>query len=214
MSHTFAPLDALLFDMDGTLTDSRAASERCWRRWSEKMHVDAQRVLSVCHGRQARETMQLIAPHVDIDAEVQWLLEQELQDTGVVAIAGAKEFLQRLPQAAWALVTSADEALARYRLKLCDLPTPACVVAAGDVDKGKPAPDGFKLGAKRLGAAPERCLVFEDTAVGIKAGQAAGMQTLGIDASGAGAPKGAEHSISDYASLTFVPGPPMQVRLR
>lgn len=213
MSHSFGPLDALLFDMDGTLTDSRAASERCWRRWSEKMGVDAERVLALCHGRQARETMHLVAPHVDIKAEVQWLLDQELKDPGVVAIAGAKAFLHSLPKSAWALVTSADEALARYRLALCDLPIPACVVAAGNVERGKPAPDAYLLGAKRLGAAPERCLVFEDTAVGIKAGLTAGMQVLGVDASQHGPPKGAQHCISDYAVLTFEPGPPIQVRL-
>lgn len=213
MSHSFGPLDALLFDMDGTLTDSRAASERCWRRWSDKMDVDAEHVLALCHGRQARETMQLVAPHVDIETEVTWLLEQELNDPGVVAIAGAQAFLRALPQGAWALVTSADEALARYRLALCALPIPACVVAAGDVSKGKPAPDCYLLAAEHLGARPERCLVFEDTAVGIKAGLGAGMQTLGIDAAHNGTPQGAAHSISDYAALRFEPGPPMHVRL-
>lgn len=214
MSHMFAPLAALLFDMDGTLTDSRAASERCWRRWSDKVGVDADKVLALCHGRQARETMQLVAPQVDVKAEVQWLLEAELHDPGVVPIAGASAFLNSLPDGAWALVTSADAALARYRLNLCALPIPTCLVAATDVKVGKPAPDGYLLAAKHLGADPKACLVFEDTAVGIQAGHAAGMQTLGIDASGAGAPKGAVHSISDYAQIAFVKGPPMQVRLR
>lgn len=214
MSHLFGPLDALLFDMDGTLTDSRAASERCWRRWSQKMGVDAEHVLSLCHGRQARETMQLVAPHVDIAAETQWLLGQELTDPGVVAIAGANKFLHSLPKDSWALVTSADAALARYRLALCGLPTPVHVVAAGDVAQGKPAPDGYLLGAKYLNASPARCLVFEDTAVGIKAGQNAGMQTLGIDAGHQGRPQGAAHCIETYDALTLTLGPPMQIRLR
>jgi beta-phosphoglucomutase-like phosphatase (HAD superfamily) len=50
------------------------------------------------------------------------------------------------------------------------------VVTAEDYQRGKPAPDPFLEAALRLGVAPSQCLVFEDTATGIAAAEAAGMQ--------------------------------------
>lgn len=52
------------------------------------------------------------------------------------------------------------------------------IVGAGEYRNSKPAPDGFLLAAERLGVAPEHCLVFEDTALGIEAARAAGMASV------------------------------------
>ena len=52
------------------------------------------------------------------------------------------------------------------------------IVSAGDYKHAKPAPDCFLLDAERLGVAPENCLVFEDTLLGIQAATAAGMASV------------------------------------
>jgi beta-phosphoglucomutase family hydrolase len=52
------------------------------------------------------------------------------------------------------------------------------IVAAEDYMRGKPAPDAFLLAAARLGVAPEDCLVFEDSELGIQAAKAAGMASV------------------------------------
>ena len=52
------------------------------------------------------------------------------------------------------------------------------IVAAEDYQRGKPFPDPFLEAARRLAVPPERCLVFEDTATGIAAASAAGMQSV------------------------------------
>jgi len=52
------------------------------------------------------------------------------------------------------------------------------LVCAEDYKHGKPAPDCFLLGASRLGIAPQGCLVFEDTALGIEAATSAGMASV------------------------------------
>lgn len=54
------------------------------------------------------------------------------------------------------------------------------LVCAGDYQRSKPDPEGFLLAAQRLGVAPEKCLVFEDTAMGIEAATAAGMASVKV----------------------------------
>jgi HAD superfamily hydrolase (TIGR01509 family) len=54
------------------------------------------------------------------------------------------------------------------------------IVGAGDYENSKPAPDGYLLAASRLGVAPEDCLVFEDTDLGIQAADAAGMASVKV----------------------------------
>lgn len=54
------------------------------------------------------------------------------------------------------------------------------IVGADDYVHSKPAPDAFLLAAKRLGIAPQDCLVFEDTDLGIRAAEAAGMASVRV----------------------------------
>jgi beta-phosphoglucomutase-like phosphatase (HAD superfamily) len=49
-----------------------------------------------------------------------------------------------------------------------------------DVAQGKPAPDLYRLAAQACGAAPEHCVVVEDSVLGAKAGLAAGCRVLGL----------------------------------
>ena len=54
------------------------------------------------------------------------------------------------------------------------------LVCAGDYTKSKPDPEPFLIAAERLGVAPEDCLVFEDTEMGIQAATAAGMASVKV----------------------------------
>jgi HAD superfamily hydrolase (TIGR01509 family) len=54
------------------------------------------------------------------------------------------------------------------------------LVCAGDYQKSKPDPEAFLLAAAKLGVAPQTCLVFEDTDMGIQAANAAGMASVKI----------------------------------
>jgi sugar-phosphatase len=60
------------------------------------------------------------------------------------------------------------------------LPIPHVLVVSEDVKQGKPAPEGYRLGAARLGYDPEDCLVFEDAPAGVAAGRAAGARVLAL----------------------------------
>jgi HAD superfamily hydrolase (TIGR01509 family) len=56
------------------------------------------------------------------------------------------------------------------------------IFSVADVERPKPAPDVFLLAANRLGAAPSRCAVVEDTPTGVRAAVAAGMYAIGFSA--------------------------------
>jgi mannitol-1-/sugar-/sorbitol-6-phosphatase len=175
---------AFLFDMDGTLLSSIAAAERVWTAWAERHGVDAVALLAHLHGRRAIDTIRgLNLPGVDAEAEAAAITQAEIDDVeGVEPIPGAAAFLAALPAGRWAVVTSAPRALAERRMAAAGLNLPAVFVTAEDVSNGKPAPDGYRLAAERLGVAAQNCVVFEDAHAGIRAGEAAGAAVVVISA--------------------------------
>ncbi|MFF1557145.1 HAD-IA family hydrolase [Streptomyces sp. NPDC058279] len=175
---------ALLLDMDGTLVNSDAVVERCWREWAVAHGLDPQEALKVVHGRQGYATMAILLPERPMEqnhAENAEMLARETADTdGVVPIEGAPEFMAAIADLQHALVTSADATLAGARMTAAGLPMPRVRVTAESVGASKPDPEGFLKGAAELGVDPADCIVFEDSAAGIAAGQAAGMRVVGI----------------------------------
>jgi sugar-phosphatase len=173
--------EAVLFDLDGVLIDSTSCIVRHWTAWATRHGLDASAVLHVAHGLRTIETMRLVAPHLDVEAEAERYTAGELADTeGVVVVEGALQLLSTLPSAAWAVVTSGSAELATARMRRVGLPIPATLVTADDVQRGKPAPDPYLLGASRLGISVEQCLVVEDAPAGIEAARAAGMRVIGV----------------------------------
>nr|WTB30825.1 HAD-IA family hydrolase [Streptomyces sp. NBC_00830] len=184
MPATVLTASALLLDMDGTLVNSDAVVERCWRRWALREGLDPEAVLKVVHGRQGYATMAVLLPHRPMEqnyADNRVMLAEETADTdGVVPIGGAPAFLDAIAAVPHALVTSADEALARARMTAAGLRMPSIRVTAECVGASKPDPEGFLKGAAELGFAPADCIVFEDSEAGIAAGRAAGMRVVGV----------------------------------
>ncbi|MEU6661296.1 HAD-IA family hydrolase [Streptomyces sp. NPDC046821] len=177
---------ALLLDMDGTLVNSDAVVERCWRRWADRQGLDGDEVVKVVHGRQGYATMALLLPgrpmaenHAD---NARMLAEETADVDGVVPVPGAAEFLAALRTGglAHALVTSADVALSGRRMAAAGLPQPDLRITAESVGASKPDPEGFLKAAAELGVDPADCVVFEDSEAGIAAGRAAGMRVVGV----------------------------------
>lgn len=171
---------AILFDMDGVLLDSRRVVERTWHRWGARHGIPVEPILQIAHGRRTRDTLRTVVPHLATDEEVEWLDAAELADLDIQPIPGARELVTSLPPDRWTVVTSAGRELAQLRLRAVGIELPDHAVTSEDISRGKPAPDGYLLGAKRLGVAANECLVVEDTPPGLAAGKAAGAKLLGV----------------------------------
>lgn len=175
--------DVLLFDLDGVLIDSTPCIVRHWKAWAAEHGLDLNTIMEAAHGVRTIETMRLIAPQLDTETEANRFTAHEVADTeGVSAIPGAGELLSAIPRDAWAIVTSAGTALAEARLRQAGLPIPRYLVSADDVERGKPDPEPYVVGARRCGTTMERCVVVEDAPAGVTAGRSAGMLVIGVKA--------------------------------
>jgi sugar-phosphatase len=177
---------AVLFDMDGTLVDSNAAVARTWAHWSAQRGIDPAVIAAVTPGRPADESIAELAPWLSaaeqaVDAAE--LLRREREDLAdVVATRGALELIAALDGWAvpWAVVTSADDPLAKARLGAAGIPQPDILVTASTVTRGKPHPEGFLDAAARLHTPAGACLVVEDSSAGVRAGLAAGSVVVAV----------------------------------
>jgi sugar-phosphatase len=174
---------ALLLDLDGTLVDSRAATEAGWRVWarSHGLGEQADEIARTCHGVPSAQHVAAWAPQLDAAAEAAAVeAAQEATSEPTPAFPGAAELLALLPPDRVAVVTSGRPQLARGRLDAAGLPVPAVLVTAEDVAAGKPDPAPYRLGAARLGVDPAECLVIEDAPPGVAAARAAGCGVVAV----------------------------------
>ncbi|MEO8200510.1 MAG: HAD family hydrolase [Gemmatimonadota bacterium] len=201
---------AILFDLDGVLVDSRETVERIWHQWAETRGLNPNDFIRVAHGRRISETLRMVAPHLDIDREVAELDAMELVvTTGTRVAPGAATILNTLPRDRWGIVTSGSDAVARLRLGTAGLPVPDVFITAERVKRGKPDPQGYAIGAEQLGRGPAHCLVFEDAPPGVAAGKAAGMRVVALlTTHQADALASADARIPDLSHVTVRAGGP------
>ena len=171
----------LLFDLDGTLIDSLHAVDRAWTTWLIRHNLDVSVYLPRVHGRKAIDSVRDFLPGADAEAETLALRELETMDTrGVGALPGAIDLLKSLPSDRWGIVTSGTSDVARARLAAARIPLPEVFVFGEDVAFGKPHPEPYLLGSRRLGFEPHEVVAFEDTAAGIQSILAAGLRPVSV----------------------------------
>lgn len=172
---------AILFDLDGVLVDSTKSVARQWSLWAQENGIDPDKAVEIAHGRRTIESVRLLAPHLNADAETIKIEQREVDDDdGVVVMPGAAKLLASLPRDRWCVVTSGTRRLATSRLKQGNLTQPKIFVTADDVVDGKPHPEPYLKGASSLGFSPAECLVIEDAPAGIASAHAAGMKVVAL----------------------------------
>ncbi|MDR0358496.1 MAG: HAD-IA family hydrolase [bacterium] len=173
--------DALLFDLDGTLVDSTPNIVRAWTRWAMEEGVAEAALRAVpTHGRTSAELNADLVPPDRVAPSMRRIEELEMAAAGdVTPLPGARELVAGLPRDRWAVVTSGNRRLALARLAAAGLCAPV-LITADDVGRGKPDPEPYLLGARRLAVDPGRCVVVEDAPSGLTAAEAAGMRRVAV----------------------------------
>jgi glycerol 3-phosphatase-1 len=156
-----------------------------------------------------------IASHFDAQAKgcsdinhQEGLIPKEFGQNAV-EIPGARKLLASLEDvnAPWAVCTSGTRALLNGWLDVLKLAHPRTIVVAEDVEHGKPAPDCYLLGRKRLGLSDDsHMIVFEDAPSGVRAGKAAGFKVIGLTTThtiGQVSEAGADWIVQDLSSVTL-----------
>ncbi|KAI5476664.1 Haloacid dehalogenase-like hydrolase domain containing protein [Pseudohyphozyma bogoriensis] len=110
--------------------------------------------------------------------------EEEIgcQNKSVRILPGVRRLIDSLPKGRFAVATSGAKTYCHGALLRAGIQRPAVTITADDprLERGKPFPDPFILAAKELGYPIEKCLVFEDSPSGIKAGVASEATTIAV----------------------------------
>ncbi|MEU6552713.1 HAD-IA family hydrolase [Streptomyces sp. NPDC046915] len=182
--HPRLPLQAVLFDMDGTLVDT----ERLW--WEAVEHVAARPLTEADQpdvlGRPVEHTAAWLAvatgtPVADLAAVLHEEFTHRVR-TGVVPRPGALDLLDALARAGvpTALVTASPRAVADTVLDSLGAGRFAVSVTADDTGRTKPAPDPYLAACRALGVDPAACVAVEDTETGVASAEAAGCAVLAV----------------------------------
>src|SRR5882757_10366592 len=183
-------MQAVLFDMDGTLVDS----EKLWDVSLAALYAElggtlTPEVRTSLVGGAAEDTIRTVYTDLGLNLDPsamaesdRWLHDYtgELFDSGLPWCDGARELLEALAAEGipMALVTNTQRELTDRALNSIGHQYFSATVCGDEVPTGKPAPDAYQRAAALLGLQPEVCLAIEDSVTGTAAAQRAGCPVL------------------------------------
>ena len=179
-----------IFDLDGTLVDTMPLHYRAWdeamRAVGLKCPLDEELFYSL-GGVPTLKVAELIGKHYGLTVDPHAVFDHKealfkalQKDAKLIepVVAFAREAAKTHPVS---IASGGPRDIVREMLRIAGLaPLFKVVVTPEDVAHGKPAPDMFLLAAKKMGVAPEQCLVFEDAEPGMRAAEAAGMKWVRV----------------------------------
>ena len=184
-------IGAYLFDLDGTLSDT----ETCWvPALCDLLRDDGHELpladsSAIILGRSWNSVYaDVVARFPDEDTGSGDLADRlrpyflRFRDASDIRIPGSAEMVRAVAAHTPCAIVSGsclqdvEETLERIGLRDAF----ALLLGAEQVPRGKPDPMGYLQAAERLGVAPERCVVLEDSAAGVRAGKAAGMRVVAL----------------------------------
>lgn len=186
-----AQAQALIFDMDGTMIDSMPWHGRAWAEFARRrgMALDVADLMRRTTGRNAFEcACELMGREVSEAESAQITLEKEsiYREMFGAAFTQVPGFCTFASAAAAqglkvAVGTAGDRHNIAFVMQHLQMePAPLAIVGGDEGFTGKPTPAIFLEAARRIGVAPEHCIVFEDAPFGIEAARRAGMRAVAV----------------------------------
>ncbi len=180
--------EALIFDCDGTLTDSMPVHFIAWQRTLSRVGIAfSEDRFYALGGMPTDKIIRLLASEqqVEVDALAASIAKEDaflellhLLEPIAIVVDVARHFYKKIPM----IVASGGfrDVIKKQITQIgCDGLFDD-LVAAEDTTRHKPEPDVFLEAARRAGANPSRCLVYEDSDLGIQAARAAGMDYVDV----------------------------------
>ncbi len=187
------PTQAVIFDLDGVLTDTAELHYQSWQWLMDEMGIpfDRQRNEAL-RGLSRTESLETILGDKSSEftaeqkAEIARrknddYLSRAMKMTPADLLPGAGELLNELRRRGILIAVASSSRNAEAVLDRLQIrPLLDVLVDGNDVPNSKPNPRVFLEAAERLGVPPARCVVVEDAASGVAAARAAGMRVVGI----------------------------------
>jgi len=181
---------AYLFDCDGTIADSMPLHYVAWKKVLAEWDCDfPEDIFYSWGGMPVAEIIATLNVKYGLQMPVETIVKQKegLYFEILPQLKAVPEVLEHIEaqhgQIPFAVVSgSTRESVTASLTSLNILDKFETLVCAGDYRNSKPHPEPFLMAAERLGIAPEDCLVFEDTEMGIRSATAAGMASVKVPA--------------------------------
>ena len=182
-------LEAILFDLDGTLADTDSIHFAVWQDILVRYDLDIDRAFyrQRISGRTNSKIIKDIIPQLTL--EEAWKLATEKEETyrrlanSLLPTPGLDKLIDLSERTSLkrAVVTNAPEDNAIFTLKVLRLTdTFPTVIMAKDAPPGKPDPAPYQLALNRLMVKSNRAIAFEDSMAGVRSAVGAGIYTIGI----------------------------------
>lgn len=182
---------AFIFDMDGTLVDNMAFHVQAWFIFfrEQGMDITEDQVRAQAFGKTSEEILRAVLGNhltpVEIAAyaERKEVIYRALYLPQMKPLPGLVDFLREAQRLGIPMTVATSARMENIRLVLEGLGIASLfqvLVGADDVSVGKPDPEIYLTTARRLHIPPERCLVFEDSMLGLEAAYRAGMRAIAV----------------------------------
>ncbi len=192
---------AVIFDVDGLIVDTEELYCRTFNQTLGEHGVSlTRRDYTVCVGHPVEENCRYAVERYRLDISPEalckiWMerFEQSISDPEqVLLMPGFLDLLAHVRQRAYRLgIASSTQRLRMTKTLQNGLLSRlegisslneifSVILSGSDVEHLKPAPDIYLLAAKRLGAPPAQCVVFEDSEAGVRSAKAAGMTAIAV----------------------------------
>ena len=210
-----AGIEALIFDMDGTMVDSMPWHAKAWVEFARRrgMAIDVPDLMRRTTGRNAfecacelmgREVTAVESAAITDDKES---IYRELFGAAFTEVAGFRAFAAQAVARGLkiAVGTAGDRHNIEFVMSRLGMdPLPLAIVGGDEGLPGKPQPAIFLEAARRIGVAPEHCIVFEDAPFGIEAARRGGMRAVALCTTHSAAELSGPHvlaAVRDYEEL-------------